>query len=55
MKTLRTLFKQDKEKFVVEMSGSRAVWKEVLAVSRRPQTRTIRRKWRQWTKPKRGF
>ena len=32
MKTLRTLFKQDKEKFVVEMSGSRAVWKEVLAV-----------------------
>lgn len=32
MKTLRTLFKQDKEKSVVEMSGSRAVWKEVLAV-----------------------
>ena len=24
-------------------------------LSRRPQTRTIRRKWRQWTKPKRGF
>ena len=42
--------KNDTAYDVLEMSGSRAVWKEVLAVysvKNYPPTQTIRRKWRQ--------
>ena len=43
--------KSDTAYDVLEMSGSRAVWKEVLAVYSVKTTtdQTIRRKWRQWT------